>query len=107
MIVFSIPVKFIYSFGYGRIAQIHWQKESRECGGYLQSPISINSSMAVEIGMPALETIRYRNMLPEEVTLQNNGHSSKSIYFFTIEIHLCNLLIKLIILSNYKYYNRK
>ncbi|GLV41192.1 Carbonic anhydrase 9 [Carabus blaptoides fortunei] len=64
-----------HGFGYGRSEQLQWKNENFGCGGNLQSPIFVNSSTAVPMGMPALEMIGYHTVLSGKLKLQNNGHS--------------------------------
>ncbi|XP_018328024.1 carbonic anhydrase 15-like [Agrilus planipennis] len=79
--VFGVIWYFIFldltngQFGYSKDEQARWQEQHRSCGGDLQSPIKIDSLKAIPIRMPALEMIRYHDLLPGPLLLHNNGHS--------------------------------
>lgn len=66
-----------FHFGYSKNEQYMWRKAYSECGGVLQSPIPILSDNAIPLPMPALELVRYHNLLPEPLKLHNNGHSGR------------------------------
>lgn len=62
-------------FGYTGYEQRKWHKNHRSCAGLYQSPIQIESHKAKAQAMPALEMVRYHDLLPGPITLHNNGHS--------------------------------
>ncbi|CAL7938940.1 unnamed protein product [Xylocopa violacea] len=63
-------------FGYSKCDQHVWVQNFKLCGGKLQSPVSIRSSVAIVLPLPAVETVGYHNFLPGPLHLQNNGHSA-------------------------------
>lgn len=62
-------------FGYSKRDQHIWIQNFKLCGGKLQSPVSISSSRAIALPLPAMELIGYHDFLPSPLHLKNNGHS--------------------------------
>lgn len=74
-IAFNCLGKAGHRFGYSNYEQRKWREEHSSCGGEFQSPIKIDSLKALPLRMPALEMVRYHDLLPGPLELHNNGHS--------------------------------
>lgn len=68
-------------FGYSNEDQDKWNKEFPLCAGDKQSPIEIHSTKAATIDtMPGIELVGYNNILPGNLKMTNNGHSSNCLF---------------------------
>ncbi|EFN75460.1 Carbonic anhydrase 9 [Harpegnathos saltator] len=75
--VIFIIVPSTSGFGYGKREQHLWPKTHKLCAGKLQSPVSISTSKAIPLPLPALEMIGYHDFLPMPQTLINDGRTVK------------------------------
>ncbi|KAK0157379.1 hypothetical protein PV328_011127 [Microctonus aethiopoides] len=62
-------------FGYKKRQQHVWPRKFKECGGKMQSPITLSTSKSIALPLPALEMVGFHDFLPHPLTLINNGHS--------------------------------
>ncbi|XP_014477151.1 PREDICTED: carbonic anhydrase 9-like isoform X2 [Dinoponera quadriceps] len=76
-IIFFVIVPGITGFGYSKKEQHLWPKTHKLCAGKLQSPVSISTSKAIPLPLPALEMIGYHDFLPMPQTLVNDGRTVK------------------------------
>lgn len=86
-----------HRFSYDTFGQDLWKVNHTSCDGEFQSPIKIDSYKATPIRMPALELIRYQDLLPGPLRLHNNGHSgmffkkifpAKVIFFILVSLEI-------------------
>lgn len=84
LILLSVLSAIGSDFGYSNDEQDKWSKEFPLCSGLKQSPIDIsNSKAAVLENMPGIELVGYNNVLPGNLKVTNNGHSSKYLFFLS------------------------
>ncbi|XP_032680730.1 carbonic anhydrase 9-like [Odontomachus brunneus] len=75
--IIFIIVPSTNGFGYSKREQHLWPKTHKLCAGKLQSPVSISTSKAIPLPLPALEMIGYHDFLPMPQTLTNDGRTVK------------------------------
>ncbi|XP_017786525.1 PREDICTED: carbonic anhydrase 7 [Nicrophorus vespilloides] len=76
VVVFSFAASDAHRFGYSQSEQLKWKNINSDCEAGLQSPIGISGHRAIPLTMPALEMVRYHDLLPGPLELHNNGHSA-------------------------------
>ncbi|XP_011312633.1 carbonic anhydrase 2-like [Fopius arisanus] len=72
----SCSVKYsIAHFGYSKRQQHLWAQTFKMCAGKMQSPVAISSKKSLILPLPALEMIKFHNLMGGTLVLHNNGHS--------------------------------
>lgn len=78
--LFIVSIKHTFYLLLNFKEQHVWSRKFKECGGKMQSPITLSTSKSIALPLPALEMVGFHDFLPHPLTLTNNGHSGNSTF---------------------------